>query len=154
MCLRTTCSGREYSQCVGFKEQNQYLTCEGSQRQEGDLTATGAPEPHGTYLLRRSWGQWVLSIPNGPHHPQRHGTEHSVQFPTKATPSSIVTSPQSVTCLAPDTRLGASPLQTSPPPHLPTDLLRTQAIRHGAQFWCRRFDVCHTNFQETHILFF
>lgn len=39
-------------------------------------------------------------------------------------------------------------------PPLPTDLLRTQAIRHGAQLWCWRFEVCHTNLQEPHIFLF
>lgn len=112
MCLRTTCSGREYSQGVGSKEQNQYLTCEGSQRQEGDLIAPGAPEPHGmdqeTHLLQWSWGQWVSSIPNGPHHPRPTVSSSLI----KSIATSIVASPQILTRIAqaPGTRLGASPL--------------------------------------------
>lgn len=54
----------------------------------------------------------------------------------------MVTSPQVLTA----SRLAAA--------QLPTDLLRTQAVRHGAQLWGWRFEVCHTNLQEPHILLF
>lgn len=62
--------------------------------------------------------------------------------PTKFPFPLMVTSPQVLTA----SRLAAA--------QLPTDLLRTQAIRHGAQLWGWRFEVCHTNLQEPHILLF
>lgn len=84
---------------------------------------------------------------------------HSVQFPNKVHRHFHSRFPSDSNSHSPGSRhqarsLSPVDLSTSPPLHLPTDLLRTQALGHGAQLWCGRFDVRHANLQEPHIFFF